>query len=85
MKITTVNNRILTFTNWEDNSTETVMTVVMDADKDIVANFSACDYIVGWDFYNDQPAQERAADYKADSENAGLLSLRNADAPPLRG
>ena len=79
VKITAVNNRILTFTNWEDYSTETVRTVVMDTDKDITANFSACDYIVGWDFYNDQPAQERAADYKADSENAGLLSLRNAD------
>ena len=44
----------------------------------VTANFSAADFIVGWDLYNDAPKSERAADYKADTENAGLLSLRNA-------
>ena len=29
--------------------------------------------------YSDTPAKERAADYKAESDNAGLLSLRNAE------
>lgn len=79
VKLTTVGNRILTFTNWEDNSTAPEREIRMDGDKNLTATFSACDYIVGWDFYFDQPASERAADYKAESDNAGLLSLHNAE------
>lgn len=77
VKLTASNNKILTFVGWDDNSTATERIVTMDADKDVTANFSATDYIVGWDLYDDQPGSERAADYKADSENAGLLSLHN--------
>ena len=79
VKLTAVNNRILTFTNWEDNSTDMERTVRMDGEKNLTANFSCVDYIVGWDLYYDQPSKDRAADYKADSENAGMLSLRKAD------
>ena len=78
VKLTALSNKVLTFIGWEDNSTDAERTIRMDGDKDLTANFSAGDYIVGWDFYYDQPAQERAADYKSDSENAGLLSLHNA-------
>jgi len=77
--LTTVDNRILSFTNWEDNSTSPVRTVRMDGDKDLTATFSAVDYIVGWDFYFDQPNSERAADYRDESDNSGLLSLRNPE------
>ena len=79
VKLTALNNRILTFMGWEDNTTEAERTVKMDGEKNLTANFSATDYIVGWDLYNDQPAKDRVADYKADSENAGMLSLRQAD------
>ena len=79
VRLTTVNNRILTFTNWEDNSTSPERIVKMDAPQDVTATFSAIDYIVGWDFYLDQPNSERAADYRMESDNAGLLSLRNAE------
>ena len=79
VKLTALNNRILTFTNWEDNSTNMEREVRMDGDKDFTANFSCIDYIVGWDLYNETPSSERAADYKAESDNAGLLSLRNAE------
>ena len=78
VKLTALNNRILTFTNWEDNSTTVERDVKMDSDKNLTATFSAADYIVGWDFYQDAPKSDRAADYAADSENAGMLSLRNA-------
>lgn len=78
VRLTTYNNRILTFTNWEDNSTSPTRDITMDGDKNVTANFAACDYIVGWDLYYDQPASERAADYKDETDNAGLLSLRNA-------
>ena len=79
VKLTALNNRILTFTGWEDNSTNAERTILMDSEKDVTATFSAADYIVGWDLYYDQPAKDRVADYKADSENAGMLSLRKAD------
>ena len=80
VKISAINNRILTFTGWEGDATGTAFEydIKMDSEKNITANFSAADYIVGWDLYYDNPKSERAADYKADSENAGLLSLRNA-------
>ena len=77
VKLTAINNKILTFTGWEDNTTAAERNIVMDGEKNVTANFSAADYIVGWDLYDDEPASERAADYKADTENAGLLSLRN--------
>ena len=80
VKISAINNRILTFTGWEGDaqSTNTEYDLKMDSEKNITANFSAADFIVGWDLYYDAPKSERAADYKADSENAGLLRLRNA-------
>lgn len=75
--LSATNNRILTFTNWEDNSTNAEREVRMNEAKNIVANFSADDYIVGWDFHYDEPASERPADFKAETDNAGLLSLHN--------
>lgn len=76
VELTALNNRILTFTNWEDNTTDATRKVKMDGQKDFTATFSAVDFIVGWDFYYDNPASERAADYKAETDNAGLMSLR---------
>ena len=78
VKISAQNNRILTFTNWEDNTTLPERDVKMDGDKNLTATFVAADYIVGWDFYQDTPKSDRSADYASDSENAGMLSLRNA-------
>lgn len=79
VKLSALNNRILTFTNWEDNTTQMEREVKMDGEKNLTATFSAIDYIVGWDLYDETPSQERAADYKAESDNAGLLSLHTAD------
>lgn len=79
VKLVAKNNKILTFTGWEDNTTDAERIVKMDSNQDLTANFSAVDYIVGWDLYYDQPNQNRAADFKSDSENAGMLSLRKAD------
>ncbi|MBQ7512330.1 MAG: Ig-like domain-containing protein [Prevotella sp.] len=79
VKLTALNNRILTFTGWENNTTNAERTVKMNETMNLTANFSSADYIVGWDLYYDQPTQNRVADYKADTENAGMLSLRKAD------
>jgi len=78
VKLTALNNKILTFTNWEDNTTAAERTITIDEEKNITANYSACDYIVGWDLYDTSVRQDRAAEYASDSENAGLLVLRNA-------
>ena len=77
--LTAVNNRIFSFSHWDDNSTSPERVVVMDADKNLTADYTATGYIVGWDFYNDDPAKERPADFMAESDNEGLLSLRDAD------
>ena len=79
VRLTTLNNRILTFTQWEDNTTGVERDVKMDGEKNLTAIFSAVDYIVGWDLYNAEPRQDRPADYKSDSENAGVLQLMNKD------
>ena len=79
VKLIAQNNRILTFTNWEDNTTTMERDVKMDGEKNLTATFSAVDYIVGWDLYQDAPKSDRAADYASDSENAGILTLRKAD------
>lgn len=78
VRLSAHNNKVLTFTGWEDNTTNAERTIEMTADHNLTARFSAADYIVGWDLYEDAPSSERAADYKADTENGGLLRLRNA-------
>ena len=77
VQLRTTDNRILTFTNWEDNSTSPLREIVMDGPKDLKATFSADDYIVGWDFHYDEPGSQRAADFRAETDNAGLMSLHN--------
>jgi len=79
VKLTALGNKVLTFIGWEDQTTDAERTIRMDGDKQVTARYSAIDYIVGWDFYDDAPKSERAADYYSDSENAGKLSLRKAD------
>ena len=79
VKVTVANNKILSFTGWEDGSTNAERTINMDGEKNVTVNYAVADYIVAWDLYQDSPNSQRAADYRSNSENAGLLSLRNAE------
>lgn len=79
VSVTATNNPILLFTHWEDNSTVANRLITMNEDMDLTAHYSATEYIVGWDMYLDEPKSERAADFKSNAENAGLLSLHKAD------
>ncbi|NDW11497.1 hypothetical protein D0T50_01160 [Bacteroides sp. 214] len=79
VKVTASNNRIMNFTNWEDNTTAVERVITMTENKALVANYSADEFIMGWDFMLDQPGSDRAADYYVDSENTGKFSLRKAD------
>lgn len=79
VKLVASSNKILTFTNWEDNTTQAERIVTMDSEKKIEANYSACDYIVAWDLHNLSARQDVAADFASETENAGLLQMRNAE------
>ncbi len=71
-------NPILTFTNWSDGQTSSEIAVTMDEDIELTAEYSALDFIVGWDFYR-QGANGRPADFAYEENDAATLNLRNAD------
>ncbi|MCD8288261.1 MAG: Ig-like domain-containing protein, partial [Porphyromonadaceae bacterium] len=71
-------NPILTFTHWSTGETSKEISVKMDEDINITANYDAVDYIVGWDFYN-SGSSSRIADFYSDGNDATSLVLRNAE------
>lgn len=75
---TASSNPILSFTNWNDGQTSSEISVVMDADKSVIANYSAVDYIAGWDFIR-SGADGRPADFASADNDAASLVLRKAD------
>lgn len=78
VKLTAANNRILTFTNWDDNTTSPEKVLAIGSDVEVTANYSASGFIVGWDLQLDEPKSQRAADYYDEPENRGMMSLRTA-------
>lgn len=79
IKVTATNNKILTFTNWNDNTTVTEKIFTITENTELTANYDASDFIVAWDMYRDDPKLQRGGDYYSESENQGMLSLRKAD------
>lgn len=74
-----ISNEIIEFTNWADGQSSSEITVTMDGDHtDIVANFDAIDYIVGWDFMK-AGNDGRVADFAAADNDAVALVMRNAE------
>ena len=73
-----MSNPILTFTNWNDGQTSSEIIVKMDSDKELTAEYSAKDFIVGWDFYR-QGGNGRPADFAYGENDAVTLNLRTAD------
>ena len=71
-------NPILTFTNWSDGQTSSEILVTVDEDIELTAEYSALDYIVGWDFYR-QGGNGRPADFAYEENDAATLNLRTAD------
>ncbi len=76
--LTASENTILTFTNWSDGQTEKEIVYTMDADKSITANYSAIDFIVGWDFMQ-AGNNSRKADFFAADNDAVTLDMHKAD------
>ena len=76
--MTASSNAILTFNNWSNGETSSEIKVSMDKDYNLTANYSAIDYIAGWDFY--LPGNNgRVADFYSTSENdnAQLILIDN--------
>lgn len=71
-------NPVISFTNWLSGETSTDISLVMNKDQQVTAEYSAVDYIVGWDFYRTGNGG-RAADFSSttDNESASLI-LRDA-------
>ena len=72
-------NPILTFNHWENNSTEANRRFRITADTKVTANYSAAEYIVGWDFGVSDPKQDRAADFATETTNTGMFQSLTAD------
>ena len=74
--LTTVGNKILTFTGWSNGETSSEIVVDMDQDVSLKANFAAVDFIAGWDFYL-SGANGRKADFAAADNDADQFVLRD--------
>lgn len=78
VSLTASSNPIVTFTNWSDGQTSGEIIIPMTKDVEIVANYSAVDFIAGWDFI--LPGNNgRPADFAAAENDAVSLILRNDD------
>lgn len=76
--LTASSNPILTFTNWSNGETASELSFKMSENIDLVANYSAVDFIAGWDFY--LPGNNgRPADFASADNDAAALVLRDAD------
>ena len=75
---------LVTFTNWNDGTTNSELAVTMDADKDIVASYSQADIIAGWDFYK-AGSNGRKADFAAQDNDGDALNLVNTETGETSG
>ncbi len=73
--LTASSNEILTFTNWSDGQSSSTITLTMDQDHEIVANYSAIDFVAAWDFYT-AGSNGRLADFYSEGNDIAALVMR---------
>jgi pectin methylesterase-like acyl-CoA thioesterase/methionine-rich copper-binding protein CopC len=78
-----VPNAVTNFSYWEDNSTYSQRTVMVNADKTFTATFDEIPFIVGWDFKAQTPKESRAGDFYSESTNTGLISSYEPSGTPV--
>ncbi len=78
-----VPNQVTNFSYWEDNSTITQRTVIVDGNKAFTANFDEVPFIAGWDLRSATPGISRAGDYYSETTNTGLLSAYTPAGAPV--
>jgi len=72
-----VANPVTKFGYWNDGSTTTSRTILVDADKTFAANFDEATFITGWDFQATTPTSVRTGDYYSDPVNMGTINAHN--------
>lgn len=75
--LTASSNKIMSFTNWSNGETSASITVDMNEDVELTANYSALDYIVAWDFIK-PGSDSRKADFASEDNDAATLVMRNS-------
>ncbi len=71
-------NPILTFNSWSNGETSKEIVATMNDNVNFTANYSAIDFIVGWDFYQ-TGGRTRVADFIGNVENeAALMDMIDA-------
>ena len=76
--LTASSNKIVTFNSWSNGETASELQLDMTENKSLEANFSAIDFIAGWDFVQ-KGNNGRKADFAAEDNDADALVLRDAD------
>lgn len=76
--LTETGNDIIDFNNWSNGETTAEIKTTMNEDQAFTATFSAKDYIVAWDFYQ-EGKEGRTADFAAADNDAVQLVLRDAE------
>lgn len=78
-----VPNQVTTFSYWDNNSTATERTIIVDENKAFTATFDEVPFIVGWDFRMLTPTQSRTGDYYSETTNTGLISAYTPAGNPV--
>lgn len=76
--LTATGNDIIDFNNWSNGETTAEIKTTMNEDQAFTATFSAKDFIVAWDFYQ-EGKEGRTADFAAADNDAVQLVLRDAE------
>ncbi len=76
--LSAASNKILTFTDWSTGETSTEITMLMDKDQSVTANYAAVDFLAAWDFYK-KGGDGRVADFHSADNDAAALVMRNAE------
>ena len=75
--LTASSNDILSFTQWSNGETTKELTLTMDENKEITAEYKALvDYLAGWDFHL-TGNKSRPADFASERNSDVTLELRN--------
>ena len=67
---------LVTFTSWSTGQTAAEITVTMDEDKTLTANYDQADIIAGWDFYK-AGSSGRLADFASEDNATAAFTLTN--------
>lgn len=76
--LTATGNDIINFNNWSNGETTAEIKTTMNANQAFTATFSAKDFIVAWDFYQ-EGKEGRTADFAAADNDAVQLVLRDTE------